>query len=79
MSMDNVVIIATRLHAVQPRTLGSIPCNGKKCFSPPSCPEQLWGSPSLLYDGYRGIFRESNESQPESYHSLQSSAEVKNV
>jgi hypothetical protein len=25
-------------------------------FLYPLCPDRLWGSPSLLYDGYRGYF-----------------------
>jgi hypothetical protein len=26
-------------------------------FLRPLCPDQLWGPPSLLYNGYRGSFR----------------------
>jgi len=29
---------------------------GKIIFSPPECPEELWGPPSLLCKGYRDSF-----------------------
>jgi hypothetical protein len=35
---------------------GSIPGRGSEFFSSPSCPERLWGPPSLPSDGYRGFF-----------------------
>jgi hypothetical protein len=35
---------------------GSIPGGCWEFFSKPPCPEQLWGPPSLLYNGYQGLF-----------------------
>jgi len=35
---------------------GSIPCRGKRFLLQPVCPGQLWGRPSLLFNGYRGFF-----------------------
>jgi hypothetical protein len=35
---------------------GSIPGRGWEFFSSTPCPERLWGLPSLLSNGYRGLF-----------------------
>jgi len=35
---------------------GSIPAEGCELFSSTSCPDRLWDSPSLLSNGYRGLF-----------------------
>jgi hypothetical protein len=35
---------------------GSILGRGKRFFSSAQCPDELWGSPSLLSNGYRGLF-----------------------
>jgi hypothetical protein len=59
---------------------GSIPCSSWEFFSSPPRPDRFWGPPSLLSDGYQGLFllgvkwpgRESDHSPP-------SSAEVKNT
>jgi len=32
------------------------PGTGWEFFSSPLCPDQLWGSPNLLSDGYQGPF-----------------------
>jgi hypothetical protein len=37
---------------------GSIPGTGKGFFLYPLCPDQLWGPPSLLSNGYWGTFPE---------------------
>jgi hypothetical protein len=34
----------------------SIPGRAKRFFSSPQCPYRLWGPPSLLSNGYRGLF-----------------------
>jgi hypothetical protein len=36
---------------------GSIPGGGWEFFSSPPRPERLWGPPSLLSNGYKGLFR----------------------
>jgi hypothetical protein len=35
---------------------GSIPCGFSEFFSSPPRPERLWGPPSLLANGYQGLF-----------------------
>jgi hypothetical protein len=35
---------------------GSIPDRGRGFFLYPLRPDRLWGPPSLLYNGYRGLF-----------------------
>jgi hypothetical protein len=32
---------------------------GLGIFSSPLCPDQLWGPPSLLFNGYQGLFPRS--------------------
>jgi hypothetical protein len=58
-----------------------IPDRGKRFFSTPKCPDQLWGPPSLLISGYQELFPGGwgvKQSGHEADHSLPSSAEVKN-
>jgi hypothetical protein len=52
----------------------SIPGSGKIFFSTPQRPDPLWGPPSLLSNGYRGVKQQGREAD----HSPPSSAEVKN-
>jgi hypothetical protein len=35
---------------------GSIPDRGRGFFLLPLRPDRLWGAPSILYSGYRGLF-----------------------
>ena len=46
-----------RLSAGQPKNRGAIPgrCMGI-FFLTPECPDGLWGPPSFLFNGYRGLF-----------------------
>jgi hypothetical protein len=48
-SWDNLVIIGTRLQAGQK---GRNPYMHKKLFSSLKTPDQLWGPPTLLFNGY---------------------------
>jgi len=40
------------LHAAQLTNFGFIPGRGKRFFSLPKHPDQLWGSTSILFSGY---------------------------
>jgi hypothetical protein len=42
--------------AGKPRNLGSIPSKGKRSFSSPKCPDNLWGLLDLLCNGHSGSF-----------------------
>jgi hypothetical protein len=55
-SRDNSVGIVTRLRAGRSGFKGSITGGGWDFFSSPLCPERLWGPPSLLSNGYQGLF-----------------------
>jgi hypothetical protein len=48
-------------------------------FSSPPRSERLWGPPSLLFNGYRGLFSGGKAAGPEADHSPPSSAKVKNT
>jgi hypothetical protein len=57
---DSSVGISTKLRAGRSRSRGLI--SGRvKTFSSPQRPDQLWGSPSLLYNRYRGVKRQGRE------------------
>jgi hypothetical protein len=56
---------------------GSNPGRSKRFFSSPKCPDQLWGLPSLLFNGYWGSFPGVKRLENEVNHLLPSSAEVK--
>jgi hypothetical protein len=53
MSRDNSGGIATG-YGLDGR--GSVPGRGKICFSIPKHSDRLWGPPSVLFNGYRGLF-----------------------
>jgi hypothetical protein len=36
------------------------PAEAKGIFLQPLCPDRLWSPPSLLYNGYRGLFIRGN-------------------
>jgi hypothetical protein len=50
------------------------PTETKGFFLYPLCPDRLWGPPSLLYNGYRGVPFPGAKARPD--HSPPSSAEV---
>jgi hypothetical protein len=55
--------------------MGSIP-GSARLFSSPQCPDQLWGSPSLLSNRYQGLLPPGDKGAGhEADHSLPSSIE----
>ena len=49
-----------------------------KFFYSPKCPEQLWGPPSLVFNGYRGYFLGIKQLGCAADHSPPTSDEAKN-
>jgi hypothetical protein len=56
MSQDSSDSTTTRLRVGRKRIPASIPGMGKRFFSSRQRPHRLWGPPSLLYNGQRGLF-----------------------
>jgi hypothetical protein len=56
------------------------PAGARGFFLLPLCPDRLWGPPSLLYNGYRGVLSPGVKARPgrDADHSPPSSAEVEN-
>jgi hypothetical protein len=64
---DSSVGIATRLRAGILRNRDSTPSTGKRFVFSPQRPEQLWGPPSLLSNGSRGLFPRSKAVETRSW------------
>jgi hypothetical protein len=54
-SRDSAVALATD-YGLNDRGVGVRVPVGSKMFSSPRRPDRLWGSPNLLFNGYRGLF-----------------------
>jgi hypothetical protein len=73
-SRDSSVGIATG-YGLNDRRVGVRVSVKARSFSSPRCPDRLWGPPSLLSNGYRGVKRQGREAD----HSPTTSAEVKKM
>jgi hypothetical protein len=54
---------------------GLNPSSGKRFFSSPKCPDQLWGLPNFLFSGYCGSFPGVKQAVHEVNHSPRSSVQ----
>jgi hypothetical protein len=58
---------------------GRVSIPGREFVAIPQRPDEHWGPPSLLSNGYRRIFPQGRRLEREAHHSPLSSAEVKNI
>jgi hypothetical protein len=61
-SRDGAVGIATG-YGLNDRGIGVRVLVGSRMLSSPRRPDRLWGSSSLLYNGHRGLWRQSGRGQ----------------
>jgi hypothetical protein len=78
MSRDSVVSIATG-YGMDDRGIGFRVPVGSRIFSFPRRPDQLWGPPNLLFNGFRGLFPWDITQGREADHSPPASTEVKKM
>jgi len=52
---DSSVIIVTRVVARYLKDCSVIPYRGKRFVSSPKYPDQFWGIPGLVFNGYQGF------------------------
>jgi hypothetical protein len=67
---DSAIGTVTALRAGLPRNSASVPSMGQKCFASLRRPDQFWGPPSLLFNGYRRRFPRSRAPFPKCLHGL---------
>jgi hypothetical protein len=76
---NSVVSVATKLRIGKPRKRVSIPGKSNRFFSPPDCPDLLWSSPRLLFNGYGGLYPPGvKRPGREADHSAPSNTEINN-
>jgi hypothetical protein len=77
-SRDSAVGIATG-YGLEDRGVGIRVPVGSRIFFPPNRPDRLWGSPSLVSNGYCGFSPGVKRPGREADHSPTASAEVKKM
>jgi hypothetical protein len=78
MSRDSVVGIAIG-YGLEERGVGVRVPVVSRIFSSPRRPDRLWGLPSLLSNGYRGLFARVKQQGREADHLPPASAEAKKM
>jgi hypothetical protein len=76
-SCDKRVCTVTRQHAGQQMSHNLIPIRGKTSSPSPRHPDWFWGPPSLLINGYQGLFTRGKAATAWSWPLSLSSAKIK--